>query len=152
MAYLLTVSILWAFSFGLIKTHLAGIDPTFVAFARMLIAFLVFAPFMRAAGIPHLLAVRFLFLGALQFGIMYVTYIYSYRFLMAYQVALYTIFTPIYVTLISDLLERRFRLKILLAALLAVAGTYIVVRQEMHRFEIKAGFLLLQGTFFKYFL
>jgi carboxylate/amino acid/amine transporter len=146
MACLLIVSFIWAFSFGLIKTYLAGVDPSFVVFARMLIAFLVFAPFIRLEGIRRPLAVQFLFLGMFQFGVMYITYIYSYRFLMAYQVALYTIFTPIYVTLINDLLDRRFRLKVLLTALLAIAGTYIIVRKDIHLFELKAGFLLLQAS------
>ena len=146
MACLLIVSLIWAFSFGLIKGNLVGLDSNFVAFARMLIALLVFAPFIRTARVSRALAVKFMLIGMFQFGIMYVSYIYSYRFLMAYQVALYTIFTPIYVTLINDLLDRRFRYKVLLTAILAIAGTYIIVREETHRFELKAGFLLLQAS------
>ena len=35
MIYLVIVSVIWAFSFPLIKLHLTGLDPSFVAFARM---------------------------------------------------------------------------------------------------------------------
>ena len=45
-------------------------------------------------------------LGMLQFGLMYVLYIASYRWLPAWMVALFTIFTPLYVVLFSDLLDR----------------------------------------------
>ena len=38
MIYLLIVSLIWAFSFGLIRTHLAGLDANFVAWARMMLA------------------------------------------------------------------------------------------------------------------
>jgi len=42
MIYLLLVSIAWAFSFGLIKGNLAGVDSNFVSFARMAFSLLVF--------------------------------------------------------------------------------------------------------------
>jgi drug/metabolite transporter (DMT)-like permease len=42
---LIFVSILWAFSFGLIKGELTGLDPTLVAHIRLLLSFIVFLPF-----------------------------------------------------------------------------------------------------------
>jgi hypothetical protein len=36
-------------------------------------------------------------LGAIQFGLMYVAYIASYQYLSGYLVAVFTIFTPLYV-------------------------------------------------------
>ncbi len=144
MIHLLIVSFIWAFSFGLIKGHLTGLDSNFVAFSRMLLSFLVFAPFLRIRGIPLKLALQFMSIGTFQFGVMYVTYIYSYRFLLAHQVALYTIFTPLYVTGINDLLDRRFRPKFFLTSFLAIIGAYIIVQAEAHRFEVRAGFLILQ--------
>ena len=40
MVYLLVVSIIWAFSFGLIKNQLAGLDANFIAAARLLVSLL----------------------------------------------------------------------------------------------------------------
>ena len=47
MVLLLLVSLLWAFSFGLIKTFLGGVDSAFVAAVRLLLALAVFLPFLR---------------------------------------------------------------------------------------------------------
>lgn len=144
MPYLVFVSFVWAFSFGLIKGNLAGVDPYFVAFARLALSCLIFLPLLRPGKAGAGLAVRLALIGAIQFGVMYISYIRSYQYLAAWQVALYTIFTPIYVTLIADLLERRFRGRAALSALLAVAGTYVVLGHGAGRWEIRAGFLLLQ--------
>ena len=37
MGYLIFVSLLWGFSFGLIKNQLTGLDPNFVSFVRLLL-------------------------------------------------------------------------------------------------------------------
>jgi hypothetical protein len=42
MIWLLLVSLAWAFSFGLIKGNLTGVDSNFVAFARMALSLLSF--------------------------------------------------------------------------------------------------------------
>ena len=44
MIWLLSASLLWAFSFGLIKGQLAGIDPVVVSAGRLLLAAVIFAP------------------------------------------------------------------------------------------------------------
>lgn len=144
MLYLLIVSFIWAFSFGLIKDNLTGLDSNLVACARMALSFLVFLPFLRLKGLRLSAGFGLMGIGAVQFGVMYATYIYSYQFLPAYQVALYTIFTPLYVTLIDNLLSRRLELRFIAAALLAIVGAYIIVRRDIHSFELQAGFALLQ--------
>lgn len=144
MVYLLIVSIVWAFSFGLIKEYLAGLDSNFVACARILISFLLFVPFLRLKNLSPLLAIQLLLIGMIQFGLMYVAYLYSFQYLAAYQVVIYTTFTPIYITCISDILDKRFHPRLLLTSSMAIVGTYIIVHKEMHRFEIQTGFLLLQ--------
>ncbi|MFH2002543.1 MAG: EamA family transporter [Planctomycetota bacterium] len=144
MIYLFIVSFIWAFSFGLIKGNLTGLDSGFVAFSRMLIAFALFAPFMRLKSLDPITLLKLFCIGAIQFGVMYVTYIYSYQFLQAHQVALYTIFTPLYVTLINDMLDRTLRARFLLTSALAILGAYIIVKTDLLRFEVRAGFLLLQ--------
>ncbi len=127
MPYLIAVSLLWAFSFGLIKGRLVGLDSSFVAAARLAFAFLVFAPFFRPRGLTLRLGIQLAALGAVQFGAMYVAYNESFRHLAAHEVALLTLTTPLFVTLLADALERRFRPAALGAAALAVAGTALVV-------------------------
>ena len=75
MLYLLLVSLLWAFSFGLIKGELTGLPPATVAFTRLAIAFFVFLPFLRIGKLNAKGAGRLLLTGAIQYGLMYVTYI-----------------------------------------------------------------------------
>lgn len=137
-------SLLWAFSFGLIKTRLAGVDSTFVAAARMVLALLVFLPFFRPRGLSRRMVWHLLGIGALQYGLMYIAYIASFRFLPAWQVALFTVFTPIYVTLLGDLGERRFQPYNLLTAVLAVLGTALIVHRAPVRGMLVGGFLLVQ--------
>lgn len=127
MPYLVAVSLLWAFSFGLIKGRLGGLDSSFVAAARLGLALLVFAPFFRPRGLRGAMIGQLLTLGAVQFGVMYVAYNESFRHLQAHEVALLTLTTPLFVTLLADAVERRFRPTALAAALLAVAGTAVVV-------------------------
>jgi drug/metabolite transporter (DMT)-like permease len=126
MWQLVLVSFIWAFSFGLIKRHLAGIDSTFVTAARLGLALLVFLPFLRLRGVGARTTATLAGIGAVQFGLMYLAYIESFRYLRAYEAALFTITTPIFVTLLADALEGTFRLRALLAALLAVIGTSFV--------------------------
>jgi drug/metabolite transporter (DMT)-like permease len=79
-----------------------------------------------------------------QFGLMYLAYNESLRYLPAYEVALCTITTPILVTLLADALDRTFRPQALLAALLAVAGTAVVVLQSTTPSASLKGFALVQ--------
>jgi drug/metabolite transporter (DMT)-like permease len=144
MGILFIVSLIWAFSFGLIKDRLAGLDANFVAATRLMISLLVFLPFLRPAGLSRRLGLRLVAIGALQYGVMYITYIASFRFLKAYEVALFTIFTPIYVTLFNDLFARRFKAINLLTASLAVVGTGIISYSGVGAQAIMAGFLLVQ--------
>ncbi|MBD3220687.1 EamA family transporter, partial [bacterium] len=46
MFWLVLASLLWAFSFGLIKRFLPGLDPWWVATVRLLLATLAFAPWL----------------------------------------------------------------------------------------------------------
>ncbi|MBN2428599.1 MAG: EamA family transporter [Deltaproteobacteria bacterium] len=144
MAYLLTVSLIWAFSFGLIKGNLTGLDPNFVSLCRMALAFLVFLPFLRFKNLPRSLTLKLMLIGMVQYGLMYCSYIYSFQFLKAYQVALFTIFTPLYVTLIHDLFKRRLNRFFLLTVALAIAGTAVIVYRQVSWTDFQAGFALMQ--------
>jgi drug/metabolite transporter (DMT)-like permease len=62
----------------------------------------------------------------------------------AYQVAFFTVFTPLYVTLIHDLLRRRFHLVFLLTSLLAVGGAAAIAWSGGDFRGVVTGFLVLQ--------
>ena len=47
MSYLVVVSLVWAFSFGLIGNHLAGLPPAWLGWIRLALSALVFLPFVR---------------------------------------------------------------------------------------------------------
>ncbi len=147
MIYLLSVSILWAFSFSLIKGELNGIDPGFVAFFRLLVSLVVFAPFLPALwrGQRRGFGAAFM-IGMVQFGIMYILYIGSFRWLSAWQVALFTVSTPLYVSLLFDLHKRQLNRRNLLAAFIAVAGTAGIIYDTDKSYALTLGFLLIQGA------
>jgi len=145
MLLLLLVSILWALSFGL-TASVGGLGATFVAAVRTVLAALVFLPFLQVRGLPPRRAWAFVGIGALQFGLMYLFYIASFQWLRSSEVALFTIFTPLYVTLAGDLVERRFSALFLVTAALAVAGTGICVWTGLGRTGFLRGFLLMQAS------
>jgi len=144
MPYLLAASVIWAFSFGLIKGYLAGIDANFIAFTRLFLASLVLLPFLRPRRLPAGLALKMLLVGAIQYGLMYIAYIASFQYLAAFQVAMFTIFTPLYVTLLNDLRQRRFSPLFWFSALLAVLGVAIMVYRHPGGHVLVSGFLLVQ--------
>mgnify|MGYP001062635148 CR=1 FL=1 len=123
---LVAASLLWAFSFGLIKRHLADADPFAVAAARLAISLLAFLPWLRRARLPRGLRRRGMAWGALQFGAMYALYLAAYRDLPAYGVALFTVTTPLFVAALEDARARRASARHAAAALLAVAGAATV--------------------------
>lgn len=144
MLLLIAVSLLWAFSFGLTKGLMTGINSPFIACVRLGLALLVFLPFLRVRGLAWRSRLSFLGIGAVQFGLMYLAYNESFRYLPAYAVALCTITTPIMVTLLADAFDLTFRLRALLAAGLAVAGTALVVAQSATPQGTLHGVMLVQ--------
>jgi drug/metabolite transporter (DMT)-like permease len=144
MIFLLIVSLIWAFSFGLIKNNLVGIDPNFVAFIRLFISFLIFLPFLKLKQINSKIFFSFAFTGAVQYGIMYISYIYAFHFIKAYEVALFTIFTPIYIVIINDLLKHKFHPGYYGIASIALIGTAIIVWHNITSAELLTGFILVQ--------
>jgi carboxylate/amino acid/amine transporter len=146
MPYLIAITCLWAFSFSLIGVYLAGqVDAYFSVLARVLLATLVFLPFIRL--IPLKTAVKLMALGAVQLGLMYVFYYRSFLLLSVPEVLIFTILTPIYVTLIFDLTQRRFSARYLVTASLAVIGAAII-RYYSIGSEVLTGFFVVQGSNF----
>jgi drug/metabolite transporter (DMT)-like permease len=146
MALLLLVSFIWAFSFGLIKGRLAGVDPDAVATLRLALALAVFLPLLRLRGVNSGLTVRLVALGAVQFGLMYLLYQRAFIYLPAYAVVLFTLTMPLYVTLADAFVERRLQPRYLFAALLALLGAAIVVFNGSLRGNLLTGFALMQAS------
>jgi drug/metabolite transporter (DMT)-like permease len=146
MPALLLASLIWACSFGLIKRHLAGVDPAWVTAVRLGLATLVFLPFVRLLAVGWGGAAALAGIGALQFGVMYVLYLESFRHLRAHEVALFTLTTPLFVTLLADLRERRLRPWALGASLLAIAGAALLVHRAADFAVTLRGVLLVQGA------
>ena len=146
MNYLIGVTLLWSFSFSLIGVYLAGqVDAYFSVLTRIALASLVFLPFLRRRWLRPDLVVKLMALGAIQLGIMYLFYYHSFLLLTVPEVLVFTIFTPIYVTLIHDLLEGRFKPTYLWGALLAVLGA-AVIRFDGLTESYVMGFLVVQGA------
>ena len=144
MPYLIFVTILWAFSFSLIGQYLAGsVDSDFAVLMRVVIAAAVFIPFTRWRNLPWRLLAGLWLAGALQFGVTYLCLYRSFTVLTVPEVLLFTVLTPIYVTLLDDSLARRFNPWALVAAAVAVTGG-IIIRFEKIEGEYLIGFLLLQ--------
>ncbi len=75
---------------------------------------------------------------------MYVFYLRAFAHLQAHEVALFTIFTPLYIALIDAALERRFQLAHALAATVSVIGTALLMTSAEVRPGLAAGFALVQ--------
>jgi drug/metabolite transporter (DMT)-like permease len=147
---LLAASLIWSFSFGVIKTELAGLPTAWVGFCRMAIAALVFLPALRLK--PGLMAWRLGAIGGLQFGLMYLFYLRAFEDLAAYEVALFTIFTPAWVLLLSPRYSSKryayLSLKTWFAVLCAVFGAGLILYQHQQPLQLGAGFLWIQAANF----
>lgn len=145
MTHLLFVSFIWALSFGLIKGQLAGLDATALGVVRTGLALVVFLPFWRPGKIRARDAIRYAAIGAVEFGLMYVFYMAAFRFLAAYQVAIFTIFTPLWIAAFEAFSLKKMPFNLGVAALLAIAGAAVVNwRTFTPTGELLAGFLLVQ--------
>ena len=144
MRYLLIVTVLWAFSFSLIGEYLSGrVDSYFAVLSRIAIAGLLFLPLTRWRGHAAGFVGTMLVIGALQFGVTYVCLYLSFSVLTVPEVLLFTILTPLHITLIEDALNRRFNPWALLAAAVAVVGAGII-RYDGISHDFLFGFVLLQ--------
>ena len=152
MHYLTIVSVIWAFSFGLIGQALSDVDPVFAATMRLGIAGLAFIPFLRWSKIPHGSHLKLIGCGAVQFGIMYVCYMMAFQIVpgQSHLVALFSILTPLYVVLINDLRKREFHPKYFYAALLAITGAATIKARagSMDSLWIAFGLMQVAGIAF----
>ncbi|CAH8212719.1 carboxylate/amino acid/amine transporter [Vibrio aestuarianus] len=146
MIYLSAVTLLWAFSFSLIGVYLAGqVDSWFSVWMRVALASLVFLPFIKFKSIPIRLILKLMVIGGIQLGLMYCFYYQSFLLLSVPEVLLFTVFTPIYVTLIYDLLKGHFSPWYLVTAAIAVVGAVFIKFAGIND-NFLTGFFVVQGA------
>lgn len=147
MAYLLTTTFIWAFSFSLIGHYLSPvIDSWSLSFFRTLIALLVFIPFIDfKISSKHMLFM--ILIGAVQIGIMYLMYLNAFHFTSVSKILLFTITTPLYVTFIADLVEKKFRSFFLMLSIVSIVGASFLRFTSPAQNDL-IGFFLIQGANF----
>lgn len=145
MPLLIVTTVLWAFSFSLFGEYLAGhVDSYFAVLVRVGLAALIFLPFLRTRG--HSLKTIGLYMlgGAMQLGVTYMLSFRAYLYLTVSELLLFTVLTPLYITLIYDLMSRRrLRWGYAFSALLAVIGAGII-RYDQVTGHFWTGLLLVQ--------
>ena len=146
MIYLAIVSLLWAFSFGLIGSALSGVDSFFTATIRLGCATLLFLPFLRATEIVRIDRLRLVLIGAIQFVVMYACYMRAFQYLPSHLVAIFSILTPVYVVIVHDLRQRTFSSRYLIAALLSVLGAAAIKAKTIPTGDFWIGFGLMQAA------
>jgi carboxylate/amino acid/amine transporter len=146
MQYLFAVTLLWAFSFSLIGVYLAGqVDAWFSVLIRIALATLIFLPFLKLKNTPKPVALKLMLIGAVQLGVMYSFYYHSFLYLTVPEVLLFTVMTPLYITLLNDGLNKHFNPRFFIVALIAVLGA-VAIRWENLNSNFIMGLLLVQGA------
>lgn len=153
MTLLILITLLWAASFSLIGVYLAGqVDGYIVVFVRMILALLTVLPLFRwrhlspkNGQLPQLS--KLAIIGAIQIGAMYLFLYHAFLYLSVAEVLLFTIFTPLYITLIDELILNRKHLPLLwwIAAAVSVAGAAIIRYQPLSD-DFITGFFLIQAA------
>lgn len=106
---------------------------------------LVFLPFLRWHKQQSALNLKLATIGAVQLGVMYGFYYHSFLYLSVPEVLLFTIMTPIYITLFNDILDGKFNPKFFFTALLAVLGA-LTIRFDNINTGFVFGLILVQGA------
>lgn len=150
MTLLILITILWAASFSLIGVYLAGqVDGYLVVFIRMAFALLTVLPLFRWQSLrsDRRQLLKLAGIGAVQIGLMYLFLYHAFIYLSVAEVLLFTIFTPLYITLIDELILNRRHLPLIwwLAAAISVAGAAVIRYQPLSA-DFVTGFFLIQAA------
>ena len=153
MTLLILITLLWAASFSLIGVYLAGqVDGYLVVFIRMILALITVLPLFRwrhlspqNGQLPQL--AKLAVIGAVQIGAMYLFLYHAFLYLSVAEVLLFTIFTPLCITLIDELILNRKHLPLLwwIAAAVSVCGAAIIRYQPLSD-DFITGFFLIQAA------
>ena len=145
MHYLFITTILWSFSFSLIGNFIAvEMNSWTLAFLRSLVACIFFAPWINFK-IPFDYVIKMIIIGTLQIGIMYLLYLNSFNYASVQKILLFTITTPFYVFVISQLFKGEFKLTSISIIIISIIGGFII---RMTSFDIAdlTALLLVQAA------
>jgi carboxylate/amino acid/amine transporter len=147
MQLLWLVTAIWAFSFSLIGEFLAAtVDPYLAVSSRMLLALLLFSPFLFKYRTASTQALQLAGIGAVQLGLMYLLLYHSFLYLSVAEVLLFTILTPVYISVLDYYWRyKKLHWRWLGPALLAVARA-LVMRYQQLSTDFWFGLLLIQGA------
>lgn len=124
--------------------YLAGkVDGDFAVLTRVVIAGLIFLPMTKWNGVPNPLKSGTVLVGGLMIGITYLCLYRSFLYLTVPEVLLFTVTTPLYVSLIDDALNRKFSPVALFAAFISVLGAGYI-RYDNITDSYLTGFILIQ--------
>lgn len=148
MGVLWLVTAAWAFSFSLIGVYLSGhVDNYLAVFIRVALAFLMFLPLLRPRGLSIAKSAALTAIGGVQIGGTYLLLYHAFLYLSVPEVLLFTIFTPLYITLLDEMASGRRHLPMRwwLASVVAVIGAG-VIRYNQVSSDAVLGFFLIQGA------
>lgn len=148
MPALILITIVWAFSFSLIGEFLSrDVDAYIAVFIRMILALALLLPVLKIGHLPSRQRLQLMAIGGVQIGIMYLLLYHAFLYISVAEVLLFTIFTPLYITLIDErILNRKALPKAWwLAAALSVVGAGVIRYQGLSS-EFLIGFFLIQGA------
>jgi drug/metabolite transporter (DMT)-like permease len=147
MLWLLTASIVWGFSFGLIKGQTTGVDPFVLGAIRTTIAACFFLPWQfssKRKTLPFSTMAQASLCGFIQIGLMYGPYLLSFKYLKSHEVALFTMTTPLLMAGLLALTTRKNIGRLAVAVLLATGGGMLVAWKDFGSPEIRLGLILVQ--------
>jgi len=170
MLWLLLASTIWGFSFGILKNLTISLDPFLVTTFRVGIAALFFLPWFlkgfivfyqnqtrpsQSTPLPNSLLMKNIqafICGAIQIGLMYGPYSLAFRYIKAHEVALFTMTTPLIMSVLITILtlfkephtNRKTLVRLVAAACLATIGGFIAVNNDHSSPEIAVGACLVQ--------
>ncbi|MEI6834614.1 MAG: EamA family transporter [bacterium] len=170
MLWLVIASIIWGFSFGIIKNLTINLDPFVMNTFRVAFAALFFAPWFltgsstarnnastlssspRSSHVYLVKNLQAFICGAIQIGLMYGPYSLAFRYIKAHEVALFTMTTPLIMSvllIIANFAQKNpvklgAILRLITAAVLATMGGFIVAGNELASDEIAIGASLVQ--------
>lgn len=147
MGLLWLVTLIWAFSFSLIGEFLASrVDPYLAVSSRMLLALLLFLPWLFKSTSTKTQAMALAAIGAIQLGLMYLLLYHSFLYLSVAEVLLFTILTPVYISILDYFWRyKKLHLRWLGPALLAILGA-LVIRYQNLSSDFWWGLLLIQAA------
>ena len=147
MGLLWLVTLIWAFSFSLIGEFLSGrVDPYLAVSSRMLLALVLFLPWLLKSTSSKTQAIALAAIGAIQLGLMYLLLYHSFLYLSVAEVLLFTILTPVYISVLDYFWRyKKLHLRWLGPALLAILGA-LVIRYQNLTTDFWWGLLLIQAA------